>query len=187
MSKINKVNQLLVSSCIVLLIISSVLLINYNTTKKQLEIANTDRLISVARLEGESENWKISDGVLVNTSNQIHLNFESIEYIGSDDDVSEELIVNIKFIDKRTGKTEETVIGYSFNKVDLKDYKVSNIGGMSPREMMDYYDHDILVEIEYSNKIKEKFIEEIEVKPTWNFESNKTIGQNDNVRITQLI
>ncbi|SCY55140.1 hypothetical protein [Alkaliphilus peptidifermentans] len=165
-----KDNKLLMIICSILLITCILLLNSNRNLSNQLSQERTDLLISVLRLEGESNNWKISDGVLVNTSNHVHLRIESIDYIGQEDYVSENISITIRFRDKNTGKEEKNAIGYTYNFEELKNFQGGRAGVTYHRDMMEYINHNIVIELKHDDENGNPFLEEIEVIPVWNFE-----------------
>ncbi|QNO14308.1 hypothetical protein HYG86_05735 [Alkalicella caledoniensis] len=160
----------LITISFILLITCIVLFNNNRSIRSQLDQERAEMFLAVFRLEGESDNWKISDGVLVNTSSHVHLRIESIDYIGEEHYVSENISITIRFRDKNTDKEEKNASGYSYNTEELKDFKGGRAGVSYPREMMKYINHNIVVEIKYDDENGNPLLEEIEVIPVWSFE-----------------
>ncbi|ABR50485.1 hypothetical protein Amet_4412 [Alkaliphilus metalliredigens QYMF] len=165
-----KNNKLLMIICSILLITCIASLNNNKNLNNQLSQERADLLTSVFRLEGESNNWKISDGVLVNTSNHVHLRIESIDYMGQEDYVSENISITISFKDKNTGEEEKNVTGYTYNSEELKNFQGGRAGVTYHREMMEYINHNIVIELKYDDENGNPLLEEIGVIPVWSFE-----------------
>ncbi len=160
-------NKLLFLISFALLIICIVLFNNNRNMKSQLEQERTENLLSVLRFGGESDNWKINDGILVNTSNHVHLRIYSIDYIGEKYYSSENITITVKFRDKNTDQSEKNATGCIYNSEELKDFKTGIVGVSYPREMMEYIKHDIVIEIKYNDENGKSILEEIKAIPVW--------------------
>ena len=83
--------------------------------------------------------------------------------------VSFNIFITVRFKDENTGKQEKNVTGYSYNSQELKDFKGGIAGVSYHREMMEYINHNIVVEIRYDDENGNPLLEEIEVTPVWSF------------------
>ncbi|MTI70568.1 MAG: hypothetical protein FH751_10000 [Firmicutes bacterium] len=165
-----KNNKLLIIIGFILLIICIILFYNNRNMRSQLDQEGAENLLSVFRLGGKSDNWKINDGVLINTSNHVYLRIESITYIGDKYYSLENMSIRLQFRDKNTGQKEKHTTGYRYNSEELKDFKTGRVGVSYPREMMEYSKHNIVVEIKYDDENGNPILEEIEAMPVWSFE-----------------
>lgn len=165
-------NKLLIMIIFILLIICIILFNNNRKIRSQLNQERIDHLLSVSRVGGQSHNWKISDGVLVNTSNNVHLFIESIDYIGDEYYSSESISFKIQFSDKKAGLDEKISTGYKYNSEELKDFKTGRVGVSYNRENLEYTKHNIVIEIRYNDANGNPILEEIELIPVWRFEKD---------------
>ncbi|MTI65892.1 MAG: hypothetical protein FH753_04740 [Firmicutes bacterium] len=165
-----KNNKLLIMIGFILLIICIILFYNNRNMRSQLDQERAETLLSVFRLGGKSDNWKINDGVLINTSNRVYLRIKSIDYIGEDYYLSENMSIMVQFRDKKTGQKEKHTSGYRYNSEELKDFKTGKVGVSYPREILEYSKHNIVIEIKYDDEKGNAILEEIKVIPVWSFE-----------------
>ncbi|WP_202710977.1 hypothetical protein [Sporosalibacterium faouarense] len=165
-----KIQKLLILISLILLVVCIILFTNNRDMKTQLSQEKSEVLLSVFRLSGKSDNWKINDGVLVNTTKHVHLRIDSVDYIGDEYYLSENISFTLRFKDKNTDQNEKFSTGSMFKSEELKNFKSGIVGISYPLEMMSYDEHNIVVEIEYDDKNGNPILEEIEITPVWSFE-----------------